>query len=293
MEEQQTEDATANEEIRQLEASISNMKDDLGSKNDPLGERMKYYESKNELHLSPDQPFIIRLDGHTFHTFTKGFTKPFDEYLTQSMIDTASDLLEHFNGCRTVFTQSDEITMIFNKLENEKQQLLFKGRVMKIATLASGYCSARFNYHLSRLVPTDHPAHNKATGGIAYFDARVFNVPNDIEVFNNVYWRSTYDCLRNSRLGFGLAHLSAKQIHGLSAKQIVEKVKIEKQLDWNDLPERMKYGTLLKKEQYNTVALNPITNENVPVTRSRVVPKSIFLDKFDPNWVEMLLRKYW
>lgn len=47
---------------------------------DELGDRMKsYYENRSKTFLARRTPVIIRLDGKAFHTFTRGFNKPFDE----------------------------------------------------------------------------------------------------------------------------------------------------------------------------------------------------------------------
>jgi len=47
---------------------------------DEFGNRMKlYYEARSRTSLIRRTPVIIRLDGKAFHTFTKGFVKPFDE----------------------------------------------------------------------------------------------------------------------------------------------------------------------------------------------------------------------
>ena len=46
-----------------------------------LGERMKKYEYVSRPYLMCKQPVIIRLDGRAFHSFTKGFKKPFDNIL--------------------------------------------------------------------------------------------------------------------------------------------------------------------------------------------------------------------
>lgn len=49
---------------------------------DELGDRMKsYYENRSKTFLARRTPVIIRLDGKAFHTFTRGFNKPFDEAL--------------------------------------------------------------------------------------------------------------------------------------------------------------------------------------------------------------------
>ena len=44
-----------------------------------LGDRMKQYEAVSKNFLLRRTPVIIRLDGKAFHTFTRGFDKPFDE----------------------------------------------------------------------------------------------------------------------------------------------------------------------------------------------------------------------
>ena len=50
------------------------------AKRDSLGDRMKeFYEFRAKTKLVRRMPCIIRLDGRSFHTFTKGFVKPFDK----------------------------------------------------------------------------------------------------------------------------------------------------------------------------------------------------------------------
>lgn len=44
-----------------------------------LGERMKGYENVSRIYLTKRSPVIIRIDGRAFHTFTKGFKRPFDK----------------------------------------------------------------------------------------------------------------------------------------------------------------------------------------------------------------------
>ena len=81
--------------------------------NDQLGQRMKeYYEQVPKFRLMRRTPVAMRLDGKAFHTFTKGFQKPFDEILVKSMQDTMKYLCENIQGCVFGYTQSDEITLI-------------------------------------------------------------------------------------------------------------------------------------------------------------------------------------
>lgn len=53
----------------------------MSNKKDSLGDRMKTYEAVPKVKLVRRMPVIIRLDGKAFHTFTRGFVKPFDAVL--------------------------------------------------------------------------------------------------------------------------------------------------------------------------------------------------------------------
>ena len=47
--------------------------------NSNLAVRMKeFYENVPKTNLMRRTPVIIRIDGKAFHTFTRGFEKPFD-----------------------------------------------------------------------------------------------------------------------------------------------------------------------------------------------------------------------
>ena len=86
---------------------------------DELGTRMKeFYESVPKTRLVRRMPVAIRLDGKAFHTFTRGFEKPFDEVLGKSMRETMKYLCENIQGCVLGYTQSDEITLILVDYQN-------------------------------------------------------------------------------------------------------------------------------------------------------------------------------
>lgn len=60
---------------------------------DSLGDRMKInYEGVYRFSLPRRMPFIIRLDGKSFHTFTRGLDRPFDEGMFKTMAATAHKL---------------------------------------------------------------------------------------------------------------------------------------------------------------------------------------------------------
>ena len=52
-----------------------------------LGDRIKGYESQYGMEISPDSEIIVRIDGHHFSAFTKGFDKPFDTALSEELTD--------------------------------------------------------------------------------------------------------------------------------------------------------------------------------------------------------------
>jgi len=153
---------------------------------DPIGDRMKSYENTTQVYLDQKLPMIVRLDGHHFSKFTKGFNKPFDLRFSQAMVETCCDLMNEF-GPALVFTQSDEITMVYapilaegessnektlevgnennnnNNSENEADQkedkvtkdnkgcrtMIYNGKVSKIVSLMASFCGVRFNVHLN------------------------------------------------------------------------------------------------------------------------------------------------
>jgi tRNA(His) 5'-end guanylyltransferase len=88
-------------------------------KNDEFGNRMKDYEKRfTDIRVAPEEILCVRLDGKGFSKFTKGFKKPFDDRLTQSMVQTAEALVNETDA-QVGYTQSDEITLIYT-LYNRK-----------------------------------------------------------------------------------------------------------------------------------------------------------------------------
>ena len=69
------------------------------SVHDDFGRRMKeYYEQIPKTKLMRRMPVIIRIDGKAFHSFTKGFQRPFDDVLIESMQQTMNRNLLRLHG---------------------------------------------------------------------------------------------------------------------------------------------------------------------------------------------------
>ena len=64
-----------------------------------IGTRMKSYEDAQKTYLTRRMPVMIRVDGNAFHTFTRGFERPFDSIMAESMQRTMKYMCENISGC--------------------------------------------------------------------------------------------------------------------------------------------------------------------------------------------------
>ena len=91
---------------------------------DALGIRMKeQYEVRTKSYLPRRTYTVIRLDGKAFHTFTKGFERPYDMNLINAMDYTTKMLCENIQGARVAYTQSDEISILLMYYSNLHSKL--------------------------------------------------------------------------------------------------------------------------------------------------------------------------
>ena len=252
--------------------------------NDELGTRMKeFYEGVPKTRLVRRMPVAIRLDGKAFHTFTRGFQKPFDEVLGRAMRETMKYLCENIQGCVLGYTQSDEITLILVDYQNLNSCAWFDYEVQKMCSIAASMATMAFNKFFTKNVNYFEMTHehddtineycttlvNAAEKG-AMFDARVFNIPKE-EVCNLIYWRQL-DATRNSIQMVGQANFSHKELQNKSCNMIQEMLFAEKGINWNDYPTYLKRGSCCIK--------TTIQNPNVDI-KDGVYPKSIWIIDLD------------
>ena len=251
---------------------------------DELGTRMKeFYEGVPKTRLVRRMPVAIRIDGKAFHTFTRGFQKPFDEILVKSMQDTMKYLCENIQGCVLGYTQSDEITLILVDYQNLNSCAWFDYEVQKMCSIAASMATMAFNKFFTKNVNYFEMTHeyddtineycttlvNAAEKG-AMFDARVFNIPKE-EVCNLIYWRQL-DATRNSIQMVGQANFSHKELQKKSCNMIQEMLFAEKGINWNDYPTYLKRGSCCIK--------TTIQNPNVDI-KDGAYPKSIWMIDLD------------
>lgn len=229
-------------------------------KKDNLGDRMKEnYENRAKTQLLRRTPVIIRLDGKAFHTFTRGFKKPFDDILIEAMQQTMLTLCKEIQGCVLGYTQSDEITLVLTDYKNLETAAWFDYDIQKVCSVSASIATLAFNRSFAKQCALYAPsystdinnAHINSIYNGALFDSRCFNIPKE-EVTNCILWRQQ-DAIRNSINSVGQANFSHKELQGLSTDQILKKLLEEKQTDWNKLPVHLQRGSCCIKREVNGV----------------------------------------
>lgn len=199
-------------------------------KKDALGSRMKAnYEDRYRLYLTRRTPVIIRLDGKAFHTFTRGYEKPFSAPLRDAMMLTAMALCGQIQGAKCAYVQSDEISILLTDFDRLETEAWFDYNVQKMVSISAAMASVYFSMHLN---------------DAACFDSRAFNVP-EAEVCNYFVWRQK-DWIRNSVSMLAQAHFSHRELQGKNQQAMLGMLN-EKGVQWEALTPGLKNGTFVVK----------------------------------------------
>lgn len=266
--------------------------------------RMKRYEKVTDQKLIRRMPVIIRLNGRSFHTFTKGFRKPFDDILINSMQQTALYLCENIQNCVFAYTQSDEITLILVDYKKLNSSAWFDYEVQKMCSIAASMATMAFNNFFKEGITKENSAftdewldngdfnpkykdeelnklwitHKRASEKGAMFDCRCFNIPKE-EATNLIYWRQL-DASRNSIQMVGQANFSHKELQNKSCNQIQDMLMERKGINWNDLPIYQKRGSCCVRN--NIVISTDGTTEIVQLRDSSESENVWIIDKEIP-----------
>jgi tRNA(His) 5'-end guanylyltransferase len=201
------------------------------------------YEDRYRFMLPRRTYTIIRLDGKAFHTYTRGLERPFDVRFMNDMAETATFLCDEIQGAQFAYTQSDEISLLLTDFEKITTDAWFDGNLQKMASVSASLATAKFNQLRSDI-----------TERLAFFDARVFVIPDRVEVENYFVWRQK-DATRNSLLALTQSLYSHKEMHGKGWSDMHEMC-WQKGHNWNDLPPYKKRGMLVRREA--TVKVVPV-----------------------------------
>ena len=227
---------------------------------DELDQRMRVFETAADYCVLPGVFMVARLDGRSFTRLTKEacqFEAPFDERLRDLMVETAASLMNCGFRVRYAYTESDEISLLF-----EQDERLFGRKLRKYNSTLAGEASAAFSLLL---------------GTRATFDCRISQLPNAPLVVDYFRWRNE-DAVRNALNAYcywtlrkdGLDERAATmRLQGLSVARKNELL-FGYGINFNEVPNWQKRGVGLYWEQYNKPARNPSTGEKVMARRRRI-----------------------
>ena len=271
---------------------------------DDLGTRMKEnYENRAKTYLTRRMPVAIRIDGKAFHTFTRGFGKPFDHILMLTMQQTMKYLCENIQGCVLGYTQSDEITLILQDYKTLTTDAWFDYAVQKMCSISASMATMAFNRffatNIERAVNGCLKSDCKSCSDKqkayfdalfaakdkgAMFDARCFNIPKE-EVTNLIYWRQQ-DATRNSIQMAGQAYFSHNQLQGKSCAEIQDMLMLQKGINWNNYSAPEKRGSCCIK----WTEIDDYDLDNIDITHRWIIDENIpiFVNE-GRNYIEELI----
>jgi tRNA(His) guanylyltransferase len=205
----------------------------MSDKKDTFGDRIKEFESAAaKVMLDEDQPLCVRIDGKAFHTYTHGLARPYDERLSNAMVETMNFLVEKTDA-RVGYTQSDEISLVYFKTAPH-QQSYFGSRVQKLVSVLASMATAKFNDVVHKTIP-------EKAEGFAFFDCRVWNVPTLQDAADVFLWRHD-DARKNAISMAAYAYYSHKQLMHKNSGEKIAMLK-DKEIDFDAYPDFFKTGT--------------------------------------------------
>jgi tRNA(His) guanylyltransferase len=223
---------------------------------DSLGDRMKAnYEDRFRILLPRRTNLILRIDGKAFHTYTRGFNKPFDDGLIEDMDKTAIALCRGIQGAKLAYVQSDEISVWVTDYDGLETSAWFDNNLQKMVSVSASIATAAFN--------RERTLRNIGKGGgdfcidarddipqFASFDARVFVIPEVAEVANYFLWRCQ-DATRNSVQMVARSLYSHKECEGKNIDQLKEMITKAKSGDhWVTLDCKYRHGRYIQKTPF-------------------------------------------
>jgi tRNA(His) 5'-end guanylyltransferase len=210
---------------------------------DSLGNRIKNsYEDRYRFKLLRRTYTIIRIDGKSFHTLLQHCKKPFDLDIMNAMNETARFVCENSQCVKLAFIQSDEINLLLADFDTINTEMWFDGNIQKIASVSASIATAKFN-------------DMNIVGRYAFFDARVFSIPDSVEVENYFIWRQK-DATKNSIQMVARTFYSHKDLIGKKLEELQEMI-FQKGQNWNNYSIGEKRGRCIIKDESGWHIIEP------------------------------------
>jgi tRNA(His) 5'-end guanylyltransferase len=200
---------------------------------DELGDRIKtYYEDALRVRLPRRTHIVLRIDGRSFHQFTRGFERPYCRPLADALDAAALAVCREAMGARFAYGQSDEYSFLLTDLESEKSPLWFDGNLQKIVSVAASLFTAAFGRAF-------------ASEKLATFDCRALVIGRPEEVEKYFIWRQL-DASANSLNMLAAAHYSHAELLGKSEAEKHDLLHA-KGLNWAKEPADFKRGRAVRR----------------------------------------------
>lgn len=210
---------------------------------DELGDRMKSHEMvETARRLDFSLPIYARIDGRGFSKFTKGMDRPYDQRMTDAMVEVTRYLVEKTHA--TIgYVQSDEISLLW-QTPNEESEGFFSGKVQKMVSVLASMAAAKMAVEVRDWEPF--------CDRLPHFDARVIDLPTKTEAANMMLWRAN-DAKKNATSMACRAYFSAREMHNKNQEDMI-KMMAEKGVDFFDFPHQFRHGTYLRRvSEYRTL----------------------------------------
>jgi tRNA(His) 5'-end guanylyltransferase len=225
-----------------------------------LDRKMRVYETLRDRIVPPEIFIVARIDGRNFSRLTKEvykFEAPFDTRFRDMMTETVKHLMNCGFNVLYGFTESDEISLLFDRGENA-----FKRKTRKFNSILAGEASAKFSLLL---------------GNLACFDCRISELPNEGLVIDYFRWRDE-DTSRNARNAHCYWLLRRQGKNASEATEFLLKKSVaakneflfQNGINFNDLPNWQKRGVGLYWELFKGKGVNKKTQEETTFTRRRI-----------------------
>lgn len=227
---------------------------------DELDKKMRIYETAHDHYIIPGTYIVARVDGRSFTKLTKDvhkFEAPYDLGFRDIMIETVKHLMDCGFKITYGYTQSDEISLLF-----DLNDITFQRKERKLNSVLAGEASAKFSLLL---------------GDIGVFDCRLCELPNKALVIDYFRWRNE-DAHRNA-LNSHCYWILRKE--GMSPNEATKKLSdisvaeknellFQKGINFNKLPNWQKRGVGIFWEEFEKDAINPKTGESVKAIRRKM-----------------------
>lgn len=206
------------------------------TKKDSLGDRMKSsYEDRFRYKFARRSYTLLRIDGRSHHSYTKGLEKPYCKKYMNAMQETALYICKNLPGAEFAYMQSDEITILLTDFKNDNTEMVFDGNIQKTVSVVASMAAAYFNQESVR------PQKDK----LASFDCRGFQIADYVEIYNNFYWRMQ-DAERNSLQMLCQANFKQRELNGAN-KERQHELLHSKGINWANEPTQFKRGSMVRR----------------------------------------------